>query len=261
MYRLYYPIIALLLWASPIQAGMLIAESGTDTSACAAGCTSVADADVSCEDFTGTGYRCTGWGEWTTNGTVGADAAHSGTFACTDKGTQALNLAVTTASSCDVGIYRSITATSNLYRQIYFNVVSESLADGGRFDVWVGQEGTGSNVAYIIGITQVSGNLRLRAYYYNGSTYSTENGTSTIISTGTWYGLRIKWISGSALQVQVQPTVGGSWTTEINITTGVGTRQIDQIQTQMCYASNVGVIQFDNDKVDVTAYPTQCPGP
>jgi hypothetical protein len=218
------------------------------TTACSAGCTSVADADVLCEDAEGTGYVCTGWTESVSGtGAINEDASHSGTLSCTDKGTQAWQW---TAANTDTAYsYKSITETDALYANFYMNITSltaysSSHAFSGYLtNVW--------DYGFILQVESSSGSTsayKLKLVAYNGQ----EATTSAAYDVGTWYRVGVKYVSGTEARLYINGTEAGA------ITASMTARNLDGVYIGS--RSSQGLVgQIDIFKLDNDTMPGACP--
>ncbi len=155
-------------------------------------------ADVMCEDFEGTGYLCSGWTETEGTGSIDADATHSGTLDCTDKGSQAVEIQLSTGTACYVRWDNGSEETEANF-QWYFNIVSENLADGQNFIVGKIQDGSNVDMCYWR-LQQVSGQLQILVRVKNTSDGWTDGSTYNV-STGNWYRWRGTWVDGTSWDV------------------------------------------------------------
>lgn len=262
MKRVFLILATVLVFAAPALGESICvfigAPPGGGAAEFCASCTGEADADVMCEGFEGTGYQCSsGWTETEGTGSINEDATHSGTLACTDKGSQALEIQLSTGTATytrwDNG---SEILEANL--QWYFNVVSEALGDGQNFIMGKMQDGSNTDMAYWR-LQQVSGQLQV-LLRVKDSTDSWASATTYNVSTGTWYRFRIEWVDGA-------PGNYNAWLANAD---GTGETQI--LTNQSAYASwefqkilhgsttseEGGTIQIDNQKIDDDTMPSGC---
>jgi hypothetical protein len=205
------------------KAGTAIAticgKNYTDGDAAAAYCTGAAtctattpgQCDLLCEDFEGS-TDCDGAGDgedavcrngWAT--TIGSGdsidftTAHSGTFGCTDKGSNAVQVVITASSHATHASFNAGGTKAATYTQFYINVTSESL--------------TSTQSTYLVS-ADVASNMSQVAwrfvlyddygtYYFKLTYYNTTPGFSTIqstdaISLDTWYRVQVYHNSGDS---------------------------------------------------------------
>jgi hypothetical protein len=184
-----------------ITAAAVINNSTVGSSALCSSCGTCggcSTADILCEDFD-TDNSCT----WTDDtdagaaGTINHAASHSGTLACTDKGTQTLDILIDDDTTGDCFTYFDMgvrgTEGVNYYQHFAFNFVSDG--DMAAFNSLTFFQLDSST-------TPDFGNINARIYkngtdnhelrlYMNGSTLVVDNDTN--IDEGTWYQIGIRW--------------------------------------------------------------------
>lgn len=210
--------------------------------------------DVLCEDLAGAteclaGEASTCRGAWAavveTGGTVVFNASHSGTLACTDKGSYAIQVDKT--GNAAVNARFNYTAKDTVYAQFYMNVVAEGLSDGQNDYLAQIVTDSGSNrLAVIIG--QTAGQVYLKASYYTGS--GGVHGSAYNISTGTWYRIQLRYTKSTDSNGVIEFHVDGNEVT--NVTDNGATDQVTRFYVG-AYNSGGAVTyttQYDNIAVD-----------
>jgi hypothetical protein len=212
--------------------------------------------DLLCEDFEGSTSCGSGLDSncrngWTAavgaNATLDSTVTHSGTLACTDKGTNSAQFSATNDStsvymSYDFGVDKPIT-----YAQAYVNLVSGVLSDTMVVTVMGWYDST-PDLAHTLIIANVGGTLRLQVRYFDQDilNYSVATGSTTALSRGTWYRLRLNInTTAGTLKAYVNDTEEISLT---DIATAAHIPRTLRIGSFYTYATHV--FQVDNVAVD-----------
>lgn len=233
------------LWFEPVEGGW-----------------SCDDADLLCESFdleTAGNYDNTAT-EVGTAGTINADATHSGTFSCTDKGTEALQ-ATKTSTNDVLFTYFDAGADNTYYTQLYFNSISEGLANGATQTVAALSTNTAfTTICWYLKIKKVDSELFLQLMHYDGTSWRTTDSAS--ISADTWYGVRIfySYNTGSGgISWAVDYDMDGAFTPITISNDGTTTRQGRYLGFGVIGGGTTTFTnQFDNIKADNDAYPSAC---
>jgi hypothetical protein len=233
----------------------VVGATGYCTGAATCTETNPGQCDLLCEDFEGSTSCGSGLDSNCRNGwtaTVGANATldstvtHSGTLACTDKGTNSAQFSATNDSTTvymqkDFGSEKTLT-----YAQCYFNLVSGVGSNTNEVTV-MGWFDSIDTIAHWVSIINTSGTLNVQLNYFDQDIldFSHVLGT-TPLSTNTWYRLRlqINTTAGTAV-VLLNDTTEVSRT---DIATATGIPQIFKIGSFWTYALHV--LQIDNVAVD-----------
>lgn len=185
----------------PCPGGAGSATYCTGAATCTA--TNPGECDLLCEDFEGASdcgddaandQNCRNTGFVVTLGTddtIDFTTAHSGTLGCTDKGSNAVQVAITAGSHATYA-YKDLGATKAVtYTQFYVNVVSEGIGDSMVTALVKGDQATnGGTSLWYLNLYQTGGSLYLRLTYYNAAPFATITSSSPI-SAGTWYRINI----------------------------------------------------------------------
>ena len=237
-----------------VGGGVVSAPAGGD--ACATSPDASAGANLLCEDFEEADDYLATWTETIDTGDSIAGAAHSGTLACTNKGSKALQVSYSATDSqtwtvTDIGGF-----TTHPYVSFYINIVSESLADGNYATLLMSAgDSDVSTRVFNVFLYQSSGVLKFGLEYWDGASYSPIIGT-TSISTGTWYKVDVYYNHAvTTAQLWVNDTSQGSAS---NTTDSFATKFIF-IGTQSGLTNALVTYQIDNLKVDDTTRPSACP--
>ncbi len=189
--------LALILCLLPLSAHADILFADDDGGAATASYCDGSNSNILCEDSEGSSLCYSGYDsscrQTYTSLAVGAGdsidftTTHGGTFACTDKGTNAVTITVTAASH-NTYFYKTADANkSAVYGQFYFLVSSESLANSQTTHMHSVRDNS-SNRSFDIGIIQNgSGLLKLTVAYWNGTAITQPAAAGATISTGNWY--------------------------------------------------------------------------
>lgn len=228
-------------------------------------CDNTDDASILCEDFDGAnlcdsdnnpemGSTCRiGWTVVNGSSTFNFDADHSGTFACSDKSSNALQISKTSDSEY---IYAAKTWTDvpAVYVQFYLNIVTK-LPNNNTTRVAI-LMGDSNNVIMVVAITDSGGTPGLRFDFHNGT--GTTTGTVISISEGVWYRIRLKWRQSSDNDGAFGAWIGDTAAAE-NTETNASTYDVDTFRF-----GNTGsdpdtyVAQYDNLKINVSSAPSAC---
>lgn len=237
------------------------------TDACATCPDAGAGADVICEDCEGSeGTELCGWTDMNSglpsSDEVNWDATHVGTFACTDKGSHAVELNL---DASDANSYVAISQGDGpFYVSFYFAIVSELLedADDVLLAAPLSETATITNAGVRYYLIQSGGALYIRfGYDHDVSSWIYTDGT-TAISLNTWYRVTLHYDAGGTGDTDtVITTIAGE--TVVNTTTANLDRDaIDNV----LFGSSEGpsdtdavVVQFDLIKIDDDTMPGACP--
>jgi hypothetical protein len=244
--------------------------AGSAASAAASNCCdSTSDADVFCEDSESTTdcgdeaandsvCRNTWDSTEATDSTVVFDAAHSGTLSCTDKGSRAIQI-TKTSTDAPHGIKLAKSDESEVFVQFYLNV-TESPANAEEIYIGSLNNAADSTRSVLLRLTGTATNPTLRILYENGSELSV--GSTTAITVGTWYRIRIHWKAASAdpgsdgvVQFYVNDT------NPTNISNNNSQNLVGLYRFGNANAADTGtyILQIDNIKVDNDTEPGACP--
>jgi hypothetical protein len=239
-----------------------------------------ADTDEICEDLDGaetitndgSSARCTGWTATESTGATVSIAAHSGTLACTGKGSYALQSYVIDASddgSEDSYIEKDLASAEGIIHvQAYINVVSTTMDADGSDQIallWLRGDSNKSLVR-VVAEKDAAGadkyHLELQ-YREDNSPTNVAKAFSTVCDEGTWYRIGIYWSTGAAAEAYIDTDNDGSWDeTEADNGT-VDTENVEDIivgshSTHTIIANDATTVQFDLIGVDDDAMPSAC---
>lgn len=204
------------------KAGTAIAticgKNYTDGDAAAAYCTGAAtctattpgQCDLLCEDFEGS-TDCDGAGAGTdavcrnaytltdTDSLIDFTTAHSGTFGCNDKGSNAVKVSFTAIDEIAYATFDMGGTKAATYTQFYVNFISESLANT-RITTAVNANVAAnmSQTAWKISMLDAAGTLYLRLTYYNTTPSFVDISSTNSISLDTWYRVQVYHNSGDS---------------------------------------------------------------
>lgn len=180
--------------------------------------------DVLCDDFEGSSY-CVGtsgdqdcratWTEFGAANSVDWTTTHSGTFACTDKGSYAAQFNFT--ADTQYGYYKSAAADKALsYVQFYINFTATTVANDHTAGIFFSVDSTSAYAPYIISLYNDGGTYRISLAHSDAATLVHGATTAISVGTNTWYRIRVMYnrTAGTA-------TVKVDDTTEINVASGV----------------------------------------
>jgi len=218
--------------------------------------------DLICEDFEGStecksGYDSACRLAWDVSAGSGQSidftTVHNGSFACTDKGTNA-GMLTATSSGASCAIWKDLNDQNIMYGEFYFNINSITLASGSSQDIFTIATGAVSDDTATIQVYNKSGTLRL---YLLCDACAHGAFGSTALSTGTWY--RVQW-EADTTNDHFTVYLNGSKEAEITDYTSTklpsgfyvgwtsyGTRQ-----------ATAAVIQYDNISVSSVGLPGGC---
>lgn len=233
--------------------------------------TSVADADVICEDFASTNScaatydaACQATTPYTAkvagaSNTIDFTTSPAAGFMCTDTSSNAFGYVHATAGASNISAFQyDKGATANeWYVQFYWTYSSESLANTeGAYIFAVSTDTSIATIAFGIRAYQhTDGKVYLQGMYYNGSSVTQDRGGTEVVA-GTWYGIRVKFVNNTA-------TTGfqwwgnysaATWTDEGANTTG------DRAPRYATFGgwAKVHSGQIANIKIDDDTMPTDC---
>jgi hypothetical protein len=245
------------------KAGLSAIEGQTIESVtlfCADGCTGEADADIKCEDNEGSetiandgsDARCSGWTAVESGGGTVTQAAHSGTFSCSDKGDKALN---TAGWNENAYISQGFTDVNDFYNIFYINFATDNITTGGSdktlgFYKALDDGSTEFSLSFLKDDTDQS--LGFQLQYEQSGTKWAQNDYG--ITANTWYQIEISYVATNL-------TVLINGNSLFNKT--VDNAQVDVVQYGMNNLGDAGgnnVIQIDNMKEDDDTLPGACAG-
>jgi len=256
-YKLVLTVVLLFMLAIPahaLQPWFIGTGTPVITVACAE-CPS-SDGDIACESFEGEGYFCSspGWSEVTTvcaSGWPKEDAAHSGTLACTDKGSQALEIKYGSSDGYCHSQLSTSGAQSNGYLQYYLNGVTVT----GYSRVMQGSVNADMSLPCMFVRVNLSGSdYTIRAEYINTSD-SWAGGTSSAFALNTWHRVRIQWNSATSI---FKLWVDDSLVLDASDMKTTCTPRYFSFGTGSTRTEN-DIVQFDNIKFDDDTMPGACP--
>jgi hypothetical protein len=225
---------------------------------CAAGCTSISDADIICEDAEDVGTPNGDAGECTFSdldigdGSIDWDATPSGSWGCADIGDEVLEITLSTDLVTRT-VFNNGSETGAMYTQVYFKVTSESLADTETAIFLRVMDGASTMMGQMF-LVDTSSQLSVHLQYFAGDA-STPTSDSYNISTGVQYRLRLQWVDGD-------PGTWNAWVDSTQILSSGTARATIEFQ-QLEFGSFAGgysaaTIQFVNIKIDDDTEPGAC---
>ena len=213
-----------------------------------------------CEDFEGSTQCYSGYDSVCRrassskyiNGTGAIDytTTHSGSFSCTDKGSNAFRASHSSSASwAEECTPISGSEQSVVYGQMYVYLETMTLSANSRQSIFmVGN--TSSNTSYTINVINLSGKL-----YFEFESSGMTTITSSEVTTGKWY--RIQWVADNTNDTFTAYLNGNSQGTSTNFTTS-------NLQRFLCLGSNdyrnatKFSVQYDNIALSSSALPGSC---
>jgi hypothetical protein len=253
---------AFLLFASPLWAFevihgpvMVATVSATCTS-----CTPGDPADVLCEDCENSDAFWCSWSEDIDAGNTVSCENHSGTLACTDKGSKAINVSISGSNGLSACKYKDVTAVNSVYVNGYFNLVSTANWDAWEsIDILRVYNVTNSRILCVLYISYTGTEYKLSMRVT--TTVGDDSVTGPAISLNTWYRVGLSytknttngaslWVSGTEY-----PADDGETTYDNTVTRQyIGSQDWGSIG-----ASETAVYQWDCVEIDDDTMPGACP--
>lgn len=264
----------ILLFAVQSDAWMpcVVAGGGVESAAATAYCTgsttctasTPGSCDMRCEDFEGSS-SC--YAAYDSNCRAAIDylyvsagdsldftTAHNGTFSCTDKGSNAVQLtSVAAAHLTGFRIYDSEDKTAS-NGEFYFNYVSMTLAESAGQTIFFISENDGNSIMNLI-LYNSAGNIKLRIL--DGGMTATFG--STTLSNATWY--RIGWAVNQATDTVTIYLDGSQEAQATDWDTAGGIRKYNYgpVGSGEAYTNATAhVFQYDNIAIDADGLPGGC---
>jgi hypothetical protein len=214
-----------------------------------------------CEDCENDDNFWCSWSEGLSEGNTIACANHSGTLACADKGSKAINVSMNGSNGLNACKYRTITGVNSIYENGYFNLISTANWDTFEtLDIFRIYNITNSRQLFTLYVIWDGSNYKL-----NGYLSTADGGTDTIngptIQTGTWYRVGISYArntqNGGSLYVE-----GTEYSADDNETTydyAITRVYIGSTNFGSIGASETVVYQWDCLELDDDTMPGACP--
>lgn len=183
-----------------------LSVGGSASSAVSGMCTSCTPSGYTfCEDGNDTGYRCT-WSETVAAGTVDEDATQDANFACTDIGSEAVEIISSANTSLQYTTWDNGSGATDWYIKIWLVVTdSTNLTDGNTvyfFALSTDSPHTTANAAMIGRLWNTGGQKQFSIYYRDSgggwATHITYNFTDN-----TQYELYFKWDSATNATIEI----------------------------------------------------------
>lgn len=212
-----------------------------------------------CEDQEAPGARLT-WNDVTTGGTINEAASHSGTLACTDKGSYAFDYVMgSTAgdlySTLDMGSQQNV-----VYLNFY--VIARSLGSLGSFEshqiIGGSNNANGTIPGFAFVLRNTSGNPSFRMSYNNSASVT----TAYTISLNTWMRISIQvervGDGSDIVRLYYDGTLNYE-TTAATLNTSILARYITRgTSAEIANSANVS-FQIDNMQISFSSMPGACP--
>jgi hypothetical protein len=215
---------------------------------------STSDADVLGESFEGAeaGYDNSGWSETEAgSSSVDPNVSHSGTLACTDKCSHAIEVVFDGSNSGYT--VKTFTGESTLYNQFYIRVASEGLANEDSQAIVSGRGSTDNPLWVVYFYQHTDGTYRFSLSYRNTSDTLTSYASLATVAVGTWYRVRVTWVNNGT---------GHFYADGDEIGAGFSTCDTEDQAAFRIGASTVAetiTYQVDNVKLDNDEMPGACP--
>jgi hypothetical protein len=248
-----------------------------DSTYCSSGCNPGDPTDQFCEDFEGANTItndgsiavCTGWTA-TEDAAVTIDgAAHSGSLACTKKGSVALNIDGLTVGNENGFIEKELASSQGtVYVHFYFNLVTSTMDSNNSDQVGVLrlEDAADEDPLSLRAEKDAAGSdkYHLEMQYDESDVQSRTYDGSEVLTMGTWYRMACLYIGNSTAECSVDTDNDGSWDETISNTGAVEDRTVDDIligphisETNLTDAGDTD-LQYDLIGVDNDAMLSEC---
>lgn len=214
-----------------------------------------------CEDFEGSTQCYSGYDSvcrraaysvyLTGTGAIDYTTAHSGSFSCTDKGSNALRASHSSSTSwANTSLQIATSEQSIVYGQVYVYVETMTLSASSRQSIFRMTSSAG-NASYMVNVINLSDK-----FYFEFMSAGMTAITSSEITTGTWY--RIQWVADNNNDTFTAYLNGSQiGSTSTNFTTSNLQRYLELGSNDYRSATAFSV-QYDNIALSSSALPGAC---
>ena len=234
--------------------------SGTSETAIAcSSCTPGDPSDIFCEDCDNSDNFWCSWTDDVDGTNTVACANHSGTLACTDKGSKAIEITIDGDQGELASKYQAVTENA-VYIHFYLNLKTWSGMDNLDEVVLIQVYEADYNTLARLWIYDISGTPRL--YYIIDGQAGDEVEAGPYLTVGTWYDVEFSWQRNTANGVNLNVNDTDYALDDGQTTIDVNCERIYIGSTSLSGGIGAGediVIQMDNIEVDNDTMPDDCP--